>query len=393
MNIFLIDQHRQFAPTFAPGFYSALSKQARVLMVFQEKWLSRSPENEHPKEIAPNFWVVNRRVLAPYRGILMSDRVAQLDTFLLDQQLARYSRELGWSPDIVEFTSPHFRMHLKCKTGRKRVFWLVDHYSQVRELDPFSAGLTVNAERMAAQHADLTLTTATELLKRFSPLAKQIRFMPNAADRNLYQPLWMRPVPEPELLNKIKRPILGFAGNINPGCDWKMLGVFAKHYPQYSIALLGAMNGPAEFYQSGTFAETLRLPNVHYLGQVPQEELPAYVAHFDAGILFDSFSDFSKTRNHNKVYQNLLSGIPITGANTQPDYQPFAELLYLFDDPRDWPKQCEAALAARDETHSRRRRAYGEKLDWDANIRFRLKIYEALLEEREIPVFEFPPLD
>jgi len=369
-----------------------MARQARILVVYQSPWLKHDSASGTIREISPNFWIVNRRVAAPFRAVLAFDSVAKVDAALLDMQLKKYAKELGWEPDIVEFSSPHFRQHFHGKVGRKKCYWLVDHYSKVPGVPPYIAGLTAHSETFAAKQGDLTIATASELVKRFSPFAQQIRFLPNSADSNRFQPLWMNPIPEPELLKKLKRPIFGYAGNINQISDWKNFGDLVKQNPQYTFTLQGTMDGPHEFYSGGIFSEIMRLPNIHYLGRVPHEELAAYFAHYDVGVVLDEINEFSKTRNQNKMYQYLLSGIPITGPNAQPDYQHFSELLHLFDNPGDWPRKCEEALDSRDETSSRRRREYGEKINMEKIVQVRMSMYEALLSGKTIPEFRYPPV-
>ncbi|MDK9700119.1 MAG: hypothetical protein OEM52_08240 [bacterium] len=393
MNLFLINHNPSYQTSYQPGFYAELARQSRILVVYQQKWGDRAPEYESPQKIADNFWIVYRRPFAPYRLMLFSERLAQWDRTLFDRQMKRYCQLLGWSPDIVEFTHPIYREHYHCKTGTKKVFWLIDHYSEVPGNKPVQVGYLAANEKESARNADLVIATARELVNRFGQYAKQIRFLPNSADRNHFQPRWLRDAPVPERIKKIPRPIFGYAGNINAISDWKSLRLLAQSRPNYSFVLFGSMDGPREFYASGDFAQAMLLPNIHYMGKVPNEELAAMYTHFDVGLVLDAINEFSLTRNQNKIYQYLLAGLPVTGPFAQPDYESFSSLLHLFRDPRDWPELCDAALQTNDEAHARIRRAYAEQIDMEQIIRFRISLYEALLTNRPLPEFEYPFLD
>lgn len=60
------------------------------------------------------------------------------------------------------------------------------------------------------------------------------------------------------------------------------------------------------------------MPNVHFLGLKPNEQLPQYLAHFDACLNLFAKSDLSKDVSPLKFYEYLATGRPIVSTK-QPD--------------------------------------------------------------------------
>lgn len=396
MNLLFIDHHSNFNEMLVPGFFKELGKHSKVLIVHQNHFLKKTQKSK-PTEIFPNVWSVQRSPLAPYRIVLISDYISKLDSILMKFQINKYLSYLGFQVDITEFISPFFRNHIQRFRSdifsKKISFWFLDHYSKVPDQPPFYSAILKNFEINCAKSADVVFTTSRKLKSIFQDYSKQIVFIPNSADEDTFLPKWKKNFDEPDILKKYTRPIIGYAGGINSILDWEALLFVSKARPNYTFLLFGWIDGNEEFRNNAIFRETMRQKNVHYMGKVPYSDLPAIYAHLDAGLILDAPNEFSKTRNQNKVYQFLLSGIPVVGPFAQPDYLPFASLLHLSYSKEEFPDKIDLALQTNTLEASKKRRAYAEKISLKTVVKYRMECYERILNNQPVFDFVFPSLE
>lgn len=392
MNLLFIDHHPNFQETFVPGFFKELGKHSKVLIIHQKKFLDQS-ENRKPVEVLPNVWSVQRSPIAPYRFILLSDTISKLDAAHLKLKIHSYSKCLDFHPDIIEYASPIFRNHIVRLKNSKTTFWFMDHYSQIPNQPAYFSAISAKQEIECVQKVDAVITSAGAVKNFFQPFSKQIAFIPSSADEESFYPKWMKQFPEPDIFKKYSRPIFGYAGGLNSILDWEALLHLAKSRPHYTFVLFGWIDGGTEFQRDEIFNETMRQKNVHFVGKISYTDLPAMFAHLDAGLVLDKQNDFSKTRNQNKIYQYLLSGIPVVGPFAQPDYEPFSSILHLSHTKEEFPIQCDKAIETNTLESSKKRREYAEQISLRPIVKYRIECYERIRTEQAISDFRFPELN
>ncbi|MCX7835048.1 MAG: hypothetical protein N2450_03120 [bacterium] len=392
MNLLFIDHHQDYQTQLLPGFFKELGNHCKVLIVHQNRFLHHRIK-EKPIEIHQNVWSVQRLPFAPYRMILLSDTLSKLDAKGLYVQCKKYLSYLNFQPTFTEFISPFFRNHFQPLFSKFCSYWIIDHYSQVPGQPIYMSAIQAKYEKICAQKADIVFTTSRTLKNIFQTYTKRIVFIPNSADDEFFCPKWMSSTEEPEILKKYSRPIFGYFGGINSILDWDALLYLSQIRPYYTFLLFGWIDGGPELQQNNSFKKVMLQKNVHFVGKIPYNDLPTVMSHIDVGMILDAPNDFSKTRNQNKVYQYLLSGIPIIGPFAQPDYTPFKSLLHLAETKEELPEKADLALQANTPEQSKRRRMYAEKISLKSIVRHRIQCYENLLNNLSIEDFSYPPVD
>jgi glycosyltransferase involved in cell wall biosynthesis len=102
------------------------------------------------------------------------------------------------------------------------------------------------------------------------------------------------------------KPIIGYSGAIAPWVDWELLKVVIQENPEFNFVFIGA------YFQLNKFP-LKNLRNVFYLGLKPYHELPAYLHHFDVGLIPFLKTEMTKGCNPIKLYEYYASGIPVLG--------------------------------------------------------------------------------
>ena len=113
-----------------------------------------------------------------------------------------------------------------------------------------------------------------------------------------------QPQPLPDDMQGIPHPIFGFVGALQSCIEYGYLEAAAKARPDWSFVLIGKEKPGVDL--SALHA----MPNVHFLGLKPNEQLPQYLAHFDACLNLFAKSDLSKDVSPLKFYEYLATGRP-----------------------------------------------------------------------------------
>ena len=109
---------------------------------------------------------------------------------------------------------------------------------------------------------------------------------------------------EPADLATVPRPRVGFFGGIDDYVvDLDLLRRVAVDLPDAELVLVGAATCPMD--------DLVALPNVHWLGMKPYEEIPAYGAGFDVAIMPWLQNDWIRFCNPIKTKEYLALGLPV----------------------------------------------------------------------------------
>ncbi|MBE9094558.1 glycosyltransferase [Tychonema sp. LEGE 07203] len=123
---------------------------------------------------------------------------------------------------------------------------------------------------------------------------------------------------EPADQQDIPHPRLGFFGAIDEGTDIELLGGIAEAKPNWHLAIVGSVVK----IDRATLPTN---PNIHYLGYKSYQELPAYIAGWDLGILPLAINESTKFFSPTKALEYLAAGKPVISTSIGTAVQPYGE--------------------------------------------------------------------
>jgi glycosyltransferase involved in cell wall biosynthesis len=183
-----------------------------------------------------------------------------------------------------------------------------------------------------------------------------VRLLPNGVDIGFFESHREEPVPE---LRDLPRPIAGFLGTIAPWVDTGRFLACAEAYPDWSFVLAGPVTTKADL--TGLRA----LPNVHWLGPLTYDRVPAVMESFDVALMPFRPGEFSEVANPVTLYELLSLGKPIV-CTAMPELDGIADALYMSDE--GFVAALERAWGEDDEALRSRRREIGRAHGWDRLI-------------------------
>ena len=219
---------------------------------------------------------------------------------LLHAQVRWALRRTGIVPFAVVAT--HFQGVLgRWGSGVIRALHGADDYVAGAELLGLSASQLRAQERRAVVRADVVTALSPLLAERWSALrGSPVPLIPNGCT-----PVQAGPHPLPPAVDGLPRPVVGLVGRLNARIDLSLVEAVADS--GYSLLLVGPHD---PHWEPRRLAALTARPAVRYVGRVPEEEAPAYIAAADIGITPYLDTPFNRASFPLKTLDYLSAGRP-----------------------------------------------------------------------------------
>lgn len=209
-------------------------------------------------------------------------------------------------------------------------------------------------ERPLLRDADVTFATSNSLLQRRHAEARRSHLLPNGAPE-----FFLRSHKTlPETLRSIPAPRLVYVGSMYSFLDYDLLERIFTRRTDWQLVFLGTRN-PSD---AGRLLRAA--PNVHFIGRLDQESLPAFLAHFDVGLMPFKINAYSLPATPLKLYEYMAAGLPVVSTDL-PNLQRFRTLIRLVPDDADaFERAIAETLASDRQQESAKLRAEAKKHTW-----------------------------
>jgi glycosyltransferase involved in cell wall biosynthesis/ubiquinone/menaquinone biosynthesis C-methylase UbiE len=215
----------------------------------------------------------------------------------------------------------------------------------------------IDEEQNLFRKSDMVLTTSSFLYKKARKITDKTLYMPNACEFGRF-----KHPPYNDLLEDIKKPIAGYYGAIADWFDNETLEYVAIERPDVDFVFIGDTFGS----NIGTLE---KLPNVHFLGEKPYQELPLYLYHFDVCLIPFKPTPLVEATHPLKFYEYLASGKPVVSTKLT-ELIPFGNLCYLSSSKDEFLSNLDRALDENDPQMVDRRIEFASKNTWDHRFEF-----------------------
>ncbi|MCE7862682.1 MAG: glycosyltransferase [Bacteroidetes bacterium CHB5] len=226
-------------------------------------------------------------------------------------------------------------------------------------------------EQIAARNATVRLATSTDLVERLSTPEYPFIFFPNAADVDLFSKATIRNEQERADLALLKRPIIGYMGNICLRIDYDLLLKIAQKYSDATLLMVGPRNDKDQHNIDFT-----RLQNVVFVGAKNIKDLPEYLAFMDCAILPFKKNDLTRSIYPLKINEYLAAGKPVVSTSFSPDINGFDSVAYISDSHDSFLNNIEKALTETTPEGIKQRIEVAKKNSWKERGKYFLELIE-----------------
>ncbi len=158
----------------------------------------------------------------------------------------------------------------------------------------------------------------------------------------------------------VARPRLGFFGVIDERMDVDLVARAAALRPDWQFVMIGPV--------VKIDPETLpRLPNIHWLGTRSYQDLPAYLAGWDVGIMPFALNESTRFISPTKTPEFLAAGVPVVSTAITDVVRPYGELglVEIAEGAEDFVARAETLLAGLGEDWLARVDRHLSGMSWD----------------------------
>ncbi|MFL6194839.1 MAG: glycosyltransferase family 1 protein [Thermoanaerobaculia bacterium] len=197
-------------------------------------------------------------------------------------------------------------------------------------------------ERRLLEEADLVFTGGQSLYEAKRERHSSVHAFPSSIDADHFGRARdaAGSLAEPADQAAIPRPRLGYFGVIDERIDLDLIAAAAAARPDWQWVMVG----PVVKIDPGSLP---RRANLHYLGMKSYDELPAYLAGWDAALMPFALNESTRFISPTKTPEYLAGGRPVISTPVRDVVRPYGEmeLVHIAADPEAFVAAAERALA------------------------------------------------
>jgi UDP-galactopyranose mutase len=182
----------------------------------------------------------------------------------------------------------------------------------------------------------------------------------------------------PHDMVRFRRRVVGFYGVLDERIDFRLLNELAQLRPDWDVVLIGPT-------AKITDADLAHQPNIHYLGMRTYDQLPAYLARFDAAILPFALNEATAFISPTKTLEYLAGGKPVVSTRVTDVVHLYGEVVEVADTAEEFVSSIEARWSESISVTRARQHRISEILaehDWDTIAERMAELIELRMKRR-----------
>ena len=205
-------------------------------------------------------------------------------------------------------------------------------------------------ENRMVERADVVFVASAELLRRRGSANPRTHVVPHGVP-----PRPARAAHVPDAVASLPRPRVGFVGSISEWTDLELVGGLAEARPDWSFVMVGPMKARMDRLRGKA--------NVVLVGERPHDEIPGYLAAFDAAIIPYRVTPATEAASPVKLREYLAQGLPVVSVDV-PEVRPFVPPVELAAGVDGFVAALDRAIArGRDRPAGDATSAWGSRVD------------------------------
>ena len=182
--------------------------------------------------------------------------------------------------------------------------------------------------------SDIVLANCQNVKDSMSVFSDNIHVVPNACELPEFNVHYTMPGD----LKKIKRPIIGYVGNLSSRIDIPLLEHVATKRPDWNIVLIGSTHGAQDILKLESYK------NIHFFGVKKYNVVRQYIGNFDVAIIPHLNNELSRSMNPLKAFVYCSMNVPVVSTEIH-NLDELLDLVYVSRDKNEFIEKIELALA------------------------------------------------
>jgi glycosyltransferase involved in cell wall biosynthesis len=314
------------------------------------------------RPIGPNIWefypdcVIDSANWLPFTGLFQI--VNYFNTRRYAREIKKACKQLGFR-DIIVFNDndPYNGFYLKELLKPSLYIYYLRDFLQGFD---YWRRHTAVIEPQLIRKSDVVVANSTYFAEYSSTLNPTSWYIGQGCNLEAFDASQDRPVPDD--LQSIGRPIIGYIGALDSSrLDHDILRSIATENPGWNLVMVGPED--EKFLQS----DLHDIPNIHFKGRKPFDQLAAYVKAFDVCINPQFNNTITRGNYPLKIDEYLAMGKPVVATRTVA-MKIFEDHTYLADQPGEYTGLIKKALAANSQEKANERIRFAQSHSWENSV-------------------------
>lgn len=285
--------------------------------------------------------------------------VRLINRFLIVSVIRLLSRTSGFTQPLLWFVVPHLFMVPGRVASKGVVYYCIDDYAALPDIDvPQVTAMDAEMTRKA----DIVFIASATLLDKKIQLNEHVHISPHGVDFDHFNRVYRGETGDvPDDVSHLENlPVIGFFGLIEGWIDLELIRHIAMHNSNWHILMIGRVAVTKNICQG--------IPNIHFIGRRPFEQLPAYTAVFDVAILPYKLNAQVINSNPIKLREYLAASKPVVSVRF-PQVEDYADVVEIADNAEQFTAAIARSLSNDSPERQLARVDSVRNFTWEARVR------------------------
>jgi len=256
-----------------------------------------------PKKINERFYVISP-VVIPFHHVPV---VSKLNQMLLVLYIRAVCLFLGFRKPILFIFLPSMYGVVGRLKEVLSVYYCTDEHSQFPGVDRSSIK---RMEMEILKKVTLGFATSPQILEEKKKINSSFYLSMHGVDYDNFSKAQDPALTIPEDIINIKGPVIGYFGAVDRWMDLDLIHYLVKQRRDWSFVIIGKTVVDISLFDNE--------PNIHFLGQRPFSELPAYGKKFDVALIPFLLNELTRHVFPVKLKEYLAMGKPVVSSALPP---------------------------------------------------------------------------
>jgi len=322
------------------------------------------------KQDGSNYWVltVSRLpiLIIPYFPRFINGfnflLINYINKKLLGYSVKRYIERLDLNPTMVWIYNPVDFPAIDSFDKQLIIYRVFDEVSLLSSNKSIKTEIE-QIENIYIKRVDLIFASSKKQFKNRNTKHPHTYFIPQAVNFKLFNSALKKDLSRPDDLPNTHTPIIGFIGGIDYRIDFAIIKNIAEQHPEWAVLMIG----PVKLYVRDSLKLVDEIPNVHFLDEKKQKEIPRYLKFIDISIIPYFVNESTSTMYIGKLHEHLAAGKPIVSTNL-PELMPFKDIISIASRRGKFIKCIEEELQTDNQEKIKKRAEVARENKWENRI-------------------------
>lgn len=284
-------------------------------------------------------------------------QIKRINEKLLFHSINKVIKDMNFEQYIfINIFNPFFN-HIKYLHPKLSIYYTVDNINESWYVKKHGPRL----EKELMKQVDLTFATSAMLKKSNLKFTKNLHYLPNAADLEIFNPKTEHE--KPKEISHITKETITFIGHLDSRTDLTILKSILTDFPERILLIIGPIS-----LDSSEFIELESFENLLFIDPQSIEKIPGFLKHTQCAIIPYKCNKLTSGIYPLKINEYLAMGIPVVSTPFSEDIEKFKEVISLATTKQEFSQMLDLEIRNDSKIKSDERVKFAQNNSWTNRI-------------------------